>query len=1544
MNLTPDDKALETEDKNLTTEEKDLSAEEKDVSPEELAEAALVSIVAAAIDAPFYWRQVSGQDADPAGAELAAVHYVREGEGLGFRPHPLFHPAFYLERNADVAQSGSNAFAHYLMHGMGEGRSPHPLIVKGDLLRRLGDLDLPPRQAITPLFDCDYYLETSGDVAHAGANPLWHYLRWGWSEARPFHPLFDAQFYLTQVASDAPLEPLTHYVLEGARAGLDPHPLFLTEQDVEADLSGSETALERYIGDPLAYGDPHPLFWQAYYLSQLASSAATPLNRLGRDTPLAHYLRRGWREGLSAHPLFDHREYQDWVGRELSEAPLAHYLRRCRANGDPAGEAFHKPDCRFNRSHRVSAKVRARLEETFDAAFYLRQNPDVGVLFKTDDDAAPNGTDALRHFMLHGAIEGRDPSPSFRTEIYLRLVPEARADRDGPYFHFLRLPPGEQSRRLTQMAQWRGPTSRAPSFERYGVANGVFVVAHQTDRSGAPLIALNLVRALAREYRLPVVSILLNATGPLRREFERDSVETIAFDEILRATNGDPRAAWAEVAQRLWRRRIANGICNSLLTSEALEYLTSRGLRCVSLVHELPGSINGFGWSRHAENALNFSTGVVFPSQLVRDRFNSEFGQPNGTTRVLGQPSNLDPGACQAAAAPGQRRRLRAGLGLTEEDFVVLSVGGGDFRKGVDLYLQSVCAALERAGEEGRRLHFLWVGTVPSHVGIWVRQDLERRGWADRVHLTGVQHDKMADYYAAADMFFLPSREDPFPTVVIEALQAGLPVVGFEDSGGLAEQIGEAAGWLVPYGDWSRAADLLVQQRSADLGEVRAAALARGKSFVTPEDYAADLLNLLQFGLTRAERQQARPRTALVGVGVPAYHCAAYLEERIWSIFEQTLAPADIFIIDDASPDATAEVMHRLKAFAPSPCRIVENTENSRSPFLQWKRCLEALDTPYAWIAESDDGARVRFLDRLVGRLGEDEAITLAYARSTTMDAWSREYDSGHDIHLASVAPLTRWARSYVRSGREEIAEVLAFENTIPNVSACLVDRKAAVAAVETAQAFRTCGDWIFYLELLHQGKVAYHAEVLNLHRRHGTSIIHRVEPEPIFHIERAAAHLLALGLGELDLEAARRMIERQDREFERLVRPVRPEAGRAWLDVMQRRLVERATGAAPHGAKNVLVILPDLHVGGGQMYAIRLANALAERHYVWAYVVDHSDGDGDLSGKLAGGVGLLPEMDFEQLAGIAGIVGIDLISSHVWWADKLAFGLKQRRPETRWLMTMHGCCERILQEPQIDPWFSDNIVDLLNTADAVAYTADKNLKVFERLGVAAEPTRVRKIYSGVAQPQEMARVVAGKLAGDGPARSFVLVGRGIEEKGWREAAEALRRVNSRLAAEGRASVELGFVGKGDFLSELERDRRFADLPILHVGVTNDVFGLLAKADVGLLPSFFPQESLPNSVVEYLYAGLPAIVTGIGELPAMIASQDGDAGMVIGFHDGRADVEALAGAMYLYATDPDTFRTHVRRTRAAAEKFDMEAMMRAYSELTGVRLVEDRSG
>jgi hypothetical protein len=44
-------------------------------------------------------------------------------------------------------------------------------------------------------------------------------------------------------------------------------------------------------------------------------------------------------------------------------------------------------------------------------------------------------------------------------------------------------------------------------------------------------------------------------------------------------------------------------------------------------------------------------------------------------------------------------------------------------------------------------------------------------------------------------------REDPFPSVVLDALAHGLPIVAFEDSGGFTELVRESGGLLAPYLD-----------------------------------------------------------------------------------------------------------------------------------------------------------------------------------------------------------------------------------------------------------------------------------------------------------------------------------------------------------------------------------------------------------------------------------------------------------------------------------------------------------------------------------------------------------------------------------------------------------------------------------------------------------------------------------------------------------------------------------------------------------------------
>ena len=68
------------------------------------------------------------------------------------------------------------------------------------------------------------------------------------------------------------------------------------------------------------------------------------------------------------------------------------------------------------------------------------------------------------------------------------------------------------------------------------------------------------------------------------------------------------------------------------------------------------------------------------------------------------------------------------------------------------------------------------------------------------VQFTG-QVDDSAQYLKVADIFVLPSREDPFALVALEAADCGLPIVCFDKAGGIPDFVAEEAGYAVPLED-----------------------------------------------------------------------------------------------------------------------------------------------------------------------------------------------------------------------------------------------------------------------------------------------------------------------------------------------------------------------------------------------------------------------------------------------------------------------------------------------------------------------------------------------------------------------------------------------------------------------------------------------------------------------------------------------------------------------------------------------------------------------
>src|SRR5258708_6676732 len=76
------------------------------------------------------------------------------------------------------------------------------------------------------LFDARWYASQAPEAARSGMGPLRHYVVFGAAAGLNPHPLFDAHWYLSQYSCDPPTRPnpLLHYLSRGARANRQPPP------------------------------------------------------------------------------------------------------------------------------------------------------------------------------------------------------------------------------------------------------------------------------------------------------------------------------------------------------------------------------------------------------------------------------------------------------------------------------------------------------------------------------------------------------------------------------------------------------------------------------------------------------------------------------------------------------------------------------------------------------------------------------------------------------------------------------------------------------------------------------------------------------------------------------------------------------------------------------------------------------------------------------------------------------------------------------------------------------------------------------------------------------------------------------------------------------------------------------------------------------------------------------------------------------------------------------------------------------------------------
>ncbi len=223
-----------------------------------------------------------------------------------------------------------------------------------------------------------------------------------------------------------------------------------------------------------------------------------------------------------------------------------------------------------------------------------------------------------------------------------------------------------------------------------------------------------------------------------------------------------------------------------------------------------------------------------------------------------------------------------------------------------------------------------------------------------------------------------------------------------------------------------------------------------------------------------------------VSVIVPNYNHAAFLEERINSILGQTYEDYELIIMDDKSSDHSLEIIQQYRGH-PKVSNVLINEQNSGSTFIQWEKGIQIAKGDFIWIAESDDFAHPTLIEKLLPLLQNDPSIALAYAQSQDVDQ-NGNFIASRLKWTTNFSPNI-WNNNFIMDGNDFINHYHIYKNVIPNASAVIFRKETFKQTYDPiVTSMKMAGDWLLWISMIAENKIAFLHETLNYFREHQTS------------------------------------------------------------------------------------------------------------------------------------------------------------------------------------------------------------------------------------------------------------------------------------------------------------------------------------------------------------------------------------------------------------------------------------------------------------------------
>ena len=474
-----------------------------------------------------------------------------------------------------------------------------------------------------------------------------------------------------------------------------------------------------------------------------------------------HYLYIGFKKGFNPGPNFNTIDYfaSNPDVEQLGRNPLVHYERHGK----------HE-----NRQIELSEEEKEKRNSAISNSEYFDEE-----WYSSNYDL--DGFDPVYHYLYIGFKKGFNPGPNFSTKEYYECNPGVEKEGVNPLLHY-ELYGRKENRKIRHEEVVVSPyVSVTDELEKYYPSESenhrILLCGHSLNEGGAEILLKNIIQEFRKKDI--EVAVLVKNDGILRESYEEMAPTFICEnDEKIEYYVGE-----------LNKVGYNGAILNTVLCGNFVQILHKFNIFAINLIHELPYIIKLLNAEKFVKTIAEESDLVVFPSNYVAEKFES-FYPVEG--RKLIQPQGLY-NLYNNFNKEESKNQLVKKYNIPKDDHIILNVGLGEYRKGFDLFYE-VSKKLKN-----ENYSFFWVGHINQEMKNLYLDEINKE---KSMIYTGFISDKeeMMSYYDACDIFMLTSREDPFPSVILEAFNAKKPVIAFEDAGGFQDiVINNETGFLVEY-------------------------------------------------------------------------------------------------------------------------------------------------------------------------------------------------------------------------------------------------------------------------------------------------------------------------------------------------------------------------------------------------------------------------------------------------------------------------------------------------------------------------------------------------------------------------------------------------------------------------------------------------------------------------------------------------------------------------------------------------------------------------